>query len=161
MAIKFSEFALSPEASKLIRHQFEIDFEAAGPKSPMDYRMHKGVCLISRWSVISELELMADAIDNIPEILVRRIKSVWCDSNCGSNYVVTTKTNGGNPALVTAIATAFKINTIKNIWVRRSPSSGASKPLSLAARCWSWLTNPERSSRRNKTPHKRMITSPK
>jgi hypothetical protein len=101
-------FELPPEAAALLRRQFEIDYEAAGPKAPYGRMVHKGVRIESRWDVVSEFETMRKIIDAMPELMARRLAWIWCDSNCGSNFVVGAKPSRFVPALKWEVADAVK-----------------------------------------------------
>ncbi len=84
-------FELDPETAALLRRQHEIDYAAAGPKAPVSGFVYRGVQIESRWAVHAELEAMKRIIDAMPELMARRLASIWCDSNCGSNYIVSVR----------------------------------------------------------------------
>jgi hypothetical protein len=99
---------LSSEGVALLRRQYEIDYEASGPKAPYNHQIHKGVRIESRWQVLREFEVMREAIDAMPELMGRRIAWMWCDSNCGSNFVIGVKPSLYILDLKWAIKDAFR-----------------------------------------------------
>jgi hypothetical protein len=103
---------LTPEQmrciSEAIAYQHGLDYEEAGPKAPHGPIVYKGVVLSSRYDVQSEFTHMRGAIDLIPELLARRIESIWCDSNACAYYVVTVRPRLFVEALVDEVEAAFK-----------------------------------------------------
>lgn len=79
---------LSPEASALLRHQYELDRAEAGPKLPIDSLLYRGVTLDSRWSVAAEFETMKAIVDALPDLVRVRVESIWCDSRAQACYTV-------------------------------------------------------------------------
>ena len=94
-----------------VQRQIDIDKAEAGPKAPFARLMQRGVRLESRWQVMSEFTRMQRAIDAMPELIVRRLGSVWCDSHAGSNYIVGVRPGLFAPELPRAIDTAFLEST--------------------------------------------------
>ena len=70
---------------RLIAHQNDIDYQETGPKAPHGDITYKGVRLSSRYDVLAEFNYMKSVIDFMPELMARRITSIWCDSK-GSNF---------------------------------------------------------------------------
>jgi hypothetical protein len=101
-----STFEMAPEAAALLRLQYEIDYAAAGPKAPVSGFSYRGVRIESRWAVLAELERMKRIVDAMPDLMARRISSIWCDSNCGSNYLVSVREGLWIAALKAAIRDA-------------------------------------------------------
>lgn len=97
---------LPPEAAALIQRQYDIDRAEAGPKAPVSSFRYRGVQIESRWPVLSELDKMRCIIDAMPELMARRLESIWCDSNAGSCYTVTVRPGLWVPDLRWAIADA-------------------------------------------------------
>lgn len=97
---------ISPEAWATFQRQHEIDYEAAGPKAPVSGFNYRGVYIESRWSVLRELETMKNIVDALPELLARRLQSIWCDSNCGANYLVSVRKGHWVPVLQDAVGEA-------------------------------------------------------
>ncbi len=95
-----------PEAWAAFQHQLNIDYDAAGPKAPVASFDYRGVHLESRWAVLRELETMKRIVDALPELTARRLNSIWCDSNCEANYVVSIRPGLWVPSLGDAIANA-------------------------------------------------------
>lgn len=82
---------LPPEAAELIRRQYDIDRADAGPKAPASGFRYRGVQIESRWAVMAELDTMRRIIDAMPELMARRLETIWCDSNAGACYTVTVR----------------------------------------------------------------------
>ncbi len=97
---------IAPEAWAAFQRQRDIDYDAAGPKAPASSFDYRGVRIASRWAVLHELERMKRIVDALPELMVRRLTSIWCDSNCGANYVISIRSGLWIPALRDAIADA-------------------------------------------------------
>lgn len=85
------EFIMPPEMAAAVRQQYEMDRAEAGQKAPIDKFKYKGVWIESRWAVLSELDTMRKVIDAMPELLARRLDSIWCDSKAQACYEVTVK----------------------------------------------------------------------
>jgi hypothetical protein len=103
---------ISPEVlqiiSEAVAHQNRIDYEGAGPKAPHGAITYKDVCLSSRYDVQGEFSHMRRAIDAMPELMARRIESIWCDSKACAYYVVAVKPRLFAKGLVDEINAAFK-----------------------------------------------------
>ncbi len=82
---------LPPEAAALIQHQYDIDRADAGPTAPVSGFRYRGVQIESRWAVLSELDTMRGIIDGMPELMARRLETIWCDSKAGACYTVTVR----------------------------------------------------------------------
>ncbi|MBY6120446.1 hypothetical protein KUV64_15030 [Mameliella alba] len=52
---------------------------------------YKGVRLESRWAVLRELENMKRIVEAMPELMSRRLETIWCDTKDGATYTVTVK----------------------------------------------------------------------
>ena len=77
---------LPPEAAELIQRQYDIDRADAGPRAPVSGFRYRGVQIESRWAVMAELDAMRRIIDAMPELMARRLETIWCDSNAGACY---------------------------------------------------------------------------
>lgn len=77
--------------AEAIAHQNAIDRAEAGPQAPHGAIPYKGVIIDSRWDVLSEYRLMRAVVDTLPDLMRVRIESIWCDSDCTANYIVTVK----------------------------------------------------------------------
>lgn len=97
---------LPPEAAELIQRQHDIDRVDAGPKAPISGFRYRGVQIESRWAVIAELDTMRRIIDAMPELMARRLETIWCDSNAGACYTVTVRPSLYIPDLRWAIGEA-------------------------------------------------------
>ncbi|MDF1872005.1 hypothetical protein [Vannielia sp.] len=97
---------LPPEAAELIQRQYDIDRADAGPKAPVSSFRYRGVQIESRWAVMAELDTMRRIIDAMPELMARRLETIWCDSNAGACYTVTVRPGLWLPDLRWAIADA-------------------------------------------------------
>ncbi|WP_170377588.1 hypothetical protein [Ruegeria atlantica] len=96
----------SPEVTEAIRRQHEMDRADAGPKAPVSSFRYRGVQIESRWAVLAELETMRRIIDAMPELMARRLEAIWCDSNAGSCYTFSVRSNLWVPELRWAISDA-------------------------------------------------------
>lgn len=72
-----------------IAEQSQMDYEDAGPKAPHGDIVYHGVLLSSRYDVASEFAHMRRAIDAMPELMARRVESIWCDSKATADYRIT------------------------------------------------------------------------
>ncbi|PTW47809.1 hypothetical protein [Rhodovulum kholense] len=97
---------LPPEAAKLIQRQYDIDRADAVPKAPVSCFRYRGVQIESRRAVMAELDTMRRIIDAMPELMARRLETIWCDSNAGACYTVTIQPGLFVPDLRWAIADA-------------------------------------------------------
>lgn len=100
-------FELDSKTAALLRLQHEIDYADAGPKSPISGFSYRGVRIESRWAVQAELETMKRIVDAMPELMARRLASIWCDSKCGANYLVSVRPGLWVPTLERAISDAI------------------------------------------------------
>lgn len=85
------DIEMPPELSEALQRQNEIDRAEAGQKAPVSGFTYKGVQLESRWAVLRELEDMKRIVDAMPELVSRRIETIWCNSKAGATYIVTVK----------------------------------------------------------------------
>ncbi|MDM9644317.1 hypothetical protein [Rhizobium sp. S163] len=76
------------ELARLVAEQSRFDYEDAGVKAPHGDIAYKGVVLSSRYNVASEFARMRKVIDRMPELMARRLESIWCDSKASSVYAV-------------------------------------------------------------------------
>lgn len=79
---------MSQELAAALKHQRDIDIEAAGPKSTELSGGYRGVDISSRWDVHHELVMMREIVDAMPKNARERIASIWCDSNANADYWV-------------------------------------------------------------------------
>ncbi len=79
---------MSPELAAALKHQRDIDIEAAGPKAPELSGGYRAVDVSSRWDVRHELVTMRAVVDALPDHTRERIASIWCDSNANADYWV-------------------------------------------------------------------------
>ena len=49
---------------------------------------------------------MKRIVDALPELMARRLASIWCDSNCEANYVISVRQGMWVPILQQAIGDA-------------------------------------------------------
>jgi len=103
-----NEIELAPELAEALRRQYEIDRAEAGQKAPVSGFTYKGVLLESRWSVLRELEAMKAVLDAMPELMARRLESIWCDSKAGATYSVSVREGLWVPDLRRAVAAGVK-----------------------------------------------------
>jgi hypothetical protein len=87
--------------------QNEIDRASAGPKEPYDSVPYKGVSIASRYSVKHEFDEMRRAIDAMPELIARRVESIWCDSNACACYIVMLHTGRCTSTILDAVHATF------------------------------------------------------
>jgi hypothetical protein len=83
----------NPALLEAVKAQWELDRQEAGPKSPFDKILYRGVLIESRFSVASEFAEIRTIVDALPDIVRARITSIWCDSRAGSDYTVTIAEN--------------------------------------------------------------------
>ncbi|QFT97600.1 hypothetical protein FIU85_09820 [Roseovarius sp. THAF8] len=105
--VKYTD--LPPEAAELIQRQYEVDRADAGPKAPVSSFRYRGVQIESRWAVMAELDTMRRVIDAMPELMARRLETIWCDSNAGACYTVTVRPSLYVPDLRGAIFDAVLV----------------------------------------------------
>jgi hypothetical protein len=116
---------LPPEAAALIQRQYDIDRAEAGPKALVSGFRYRGVQIESRWSVQAELDKMRRMIDAMPELMARRLETIWCDSNAGSCYSVTVRPGLWVPDLRWAIAdAALKVGGHNGIVIEADGGNG-------------------------------------
>jgi hypothetical protein len=94
--------------AKAIKQQVELDYEDAGPKAPYDAFKFKDVRVESRWNVVAEFSLMRRVIEALPDEVARKLTWIWCDSNCGANYVVGVKRGQFDQDLKWSVADTIK-----------------------------------------------------
>ncbi len=85
------DIEMPPNLAEALHRQNEIDRAASGQKAPVSGFTYKGVRLESRWAVLCELEDMKCIVDAMPELMSRRLETIWCDSKAGATYTVTVK----------------------------------------------------------------------
>lgn len=107
----FIDEELSATIAEAIQKQHDIDCQDSGPKAPVSRFNYKGVSIESRWSVLAELETMKAIVENIPELMIRRISDLYCDSNCSAYYVVGVKEGCFVPALLDEVEKAIMATT--------------------------------------------------
>jgi hypothetical protein len=100
-------FEFSQEFADLLRLQHELDYADAGPKAPYNELVHLGVTLSSRYDALSEYVQMQKALDAMPEILARRLESIFCDSKACASYSVIVRSGMDGPLLPNAVFEAF------------------------------------------------------
>ena len=100
------EIEMPPELAEALQRQNEIDWAEAGQKAPVSGFTYKGVRLESRWAVLRELDVMKRIVDAMPELMSRRLETIWCDSKASSTYTVTVKDKLWVPDLKWAISDA-------------------------------------------------------
>jgi len=105
--MEISEEALAAIADA-VSHQNSIDYAETGPKAAYAQAVHLGVSLSSRYDVLAEYEAMQRALDAMPELLARRIKSVFCDSKACAAYSVVIRSGMILPVLPGAVLSAFE-----------------------------------------------------
>src|SRR5438270_24202 len=71
-----------------IAYQNKLDYDETGPKAPHGDITYKGVALSSQYDVKSEFDEMKRVIDSMPELMARRINSIWCDSKACACFIV-------------------------------------------------------------------------
>lgn len=82
---------MPPELAAMLRFQHELDFQEAGPKASVPWRLHRGVKLTSRWGVEQELVVMQEIVDALPDLIRHRLAEIWCDSKAQATYSVQAK----------------------------------------------------------------------
>jgi len=92
--------------AEAVARQNAIDRDEAGPKAPHGDVAYRDVLLSSRWDVLAEYQTMRAIVDGLPDLTRVRIESIWCDSKCTSNYIVTVKPNRFAPDIPTAFEDA-------------------------------------------------------
>lgn len=88
---KINYVEADPKLGRAIQLQIDLDREQAGPKAPYDELDYRGVQLSSRFSVLSEFNVMQRAVDEMSEPTRLRIASIWCDSRACADYQVEVK----------------------------------------------------------------------
>lgn len=94
--------------SEAIAHQNRLDYEETGPKAPHGDIEYKGVVLSSRYDVAAEFSNMKRVIDAMPELMARRLDSIWCDSKACACYTVQIRSHLHLDELPYEIEDAFK-----------------------------------------------------
>tara|TARA_R100001086_G_scaffold206355_2_gene122179 strand:- start:134 stop:541 length:408 start_codon:yes stop_codon:yes gene_type:complete len=101
------DIEMPPNLAEALHRQNEIDRAASGQKAPVSGFTYKGVRLESRWAVLCELEDMKCIVDAMPELMSRRLETIWCDSKAGATYTVTVKDRLWVPDLKWTISDAI------------------------------------------------------
>lgn len=91
-----------------VAFQSRLEYESSSPKAPHGDIRYKGVMLSSRYDVLSEFSSMRAAINAMPELVARRLASIWCDSHAGASYVVQVRPEFYLDDLPQRIEDAFK-----------------------------------------------------
>jgi hypothetical protein len=91
-----------------VAKQYKIDYEEAGPKATHGDVTYKGVRLSSRYDVLAEFNHMKSVIDSMPELMARRIESIWCDSKACAYFLVNLRPNLFVESLPNCIEDAFR-----------------------------------------------------
>lgn len=99
---------MDPKTSALFRLQYQLDWEAAGPKAPSDEIDYRGIRLSSRFSVLRELTAMQRVVDAMEDQIRLRVESIWCDSRACAEYVVTITLGMHTPCLAEDIHEIFR-----------------------------------------------------
>ena len=92
--------------AEAIARQNAIDYEDSGPKAPHGKLIYRGVLIDSRWDVLSEYHSLRAIVDQLPDLMRLRIESIWCDSKCTNNYIITVKSQHFVEVLPDAIEAA-------------------------------------------------------
>ncbi|WP_068117797.1 hypothetical protein [Tropicimonas marinistellae] len=98
---------MPPNLAEALHRQNEIDRAASGQKAPVSGFTYKGVQLESRWAVLRELEDMKRIVAAMPELMSRRLATIWCDTKAGATYTVTVKDRLWVPDLKWTISDAI------------------------------------------------------
>jgi hypothetical protein len=99
---------MDPATSALLRHQYQLDWDAAGPKAPSEDMDYRGVRLSSRFRVAHEFSEMQQVVDAMEDQIRLRIKSIWCDSRACADYVVTVTLGMQTPYLADDLHDIFR-----------------------------------------------------
>lgn len=87
--------------------QSALDYAECGPHAPYARKTYKGVALESRYDLIAEYRNMETIIDRIPELLLRRLQSIWCDSKACAAYSVIVRKDKTSDLLLEVVLEAF------------------------------------------------------
>jgi hypothetical protein len=71
-------------------------------------RTYKGIILSSRRGLDHEYKAMARVVDAIPELMARRVESIWCDSCACVTYTVIASPGLYAPELPWSVRDAFR-----------------------------------------------------
>jgi hypothetical protein len=96
------------KVAEAVAQQYQIERDSCGPKAPHGDITYKGVCLSSRYDVAHEFAHMRRVIDAMPELMARRIESIWCDSHACADYTVMIDSRLYLPELPEVIDEAFR-----------------------------------------------------
>ncbi|MGR9251173.1 hypothetical protein [Rhizobium leguminosarum] len=100
-------FEISAELAAQLRHQNELDRAGCGEKVPYDELEHRGVILVSRFSVKHEFETMKNVVDAMGPLVRPRISSVYCDSRACAVYSVEIKLGMNKDSLPKEVQSLF------------------------------------------------------
>ena len=101
------DIEMPPNLAEALHRQNEIDRAASGQKAPVSGFTYKGVRLESRWAVLCELEDMKCIVDAMPELMSRRLETIWCDTKASATDTVTVKDRLWVPDLKWTISDAI------------------------------------------------------
>ncbi len=107
MIERFSDQDLARIADAVTR-QNDIDRESAGPKVPYERILYKEIILSSRYCVAHEFAAMRRVVDAMPQLIAKRIESIWCDSLACCCYIVMVKTGLYAPKLAESVRDSFQ-----------------------------------------------------
>jgi hypothetical protein len=94
--------------SEALRKQSEMDYRDTGPKAPHGDISYRGVMLSSRYDVAGEFDCMKAVVDKLPELMARRIESIWCDSKACSFFAITIRSDKFLEQLPQLVENAFR-----------------------------------------------------
>lgn len=102
----------TPEEQKalgleLLAKQFELDKTEAGETALFNRKIVRGIEITSRWDILKEFELMESVACSISPLAAVRIKSIWCDSRCGSFFHLTARAGLYAPIVISEIGEAL------------------------------------------------------
>nr|WP_314436679.1 hypothetical protein [uncultured Brevundimonas sp.] len=90
-----------------IASQSALDYAECGPHAPYTRKTYKGVTIEGRYDSIAEYRSMEAIVDRIPELLVRRLQSIWCDSKACAAYSVIIRKNMASVLLLEVVLATF------------------------------------------------------
>jgi hypothetical protein len=99
---------MPPSLAEALHRQNEIDRAASGQKAPVSCFTYRRVHLEgTRWAVLRELEDMKRIVDAMPELMSRRLETIWCDTKASATDTVTVKDRLWVPDLKWTISDAI------------------------------------------------------
>jgi hypothetical protein len=95
---------LTPEqrramALEMVVYQTELDKAEAGPTAPYSIKTVRGILIESRWDILREFDLMTSVVNSLSPLVAARIKSIWCDTKCGSFFFLKVRAGRYAPAV--------------------------------------------------------------